>query len=247
MKKVKTIEVRDVQIGQGKPKIIVSLISATRQKLQQEIEHLLQKQPDIWEWRLDFVDVHDQSDIFETLSLIRELTFPSPLIVTYRTVQEGGHGRLRSDAYKELLLQIASTQLCDFIDVELFSEDAKDLIHAIHQAGCKVIVSNHDFEKTPPKEELIWRLREMQFINGDIGKLAVMPKRGHDVLCLLDAADQMKTLYADRPFLVMAMGDLGAITRLGGHHFGSCATFAAGSSPSAPGQLPVDLMKQLLL
>jgi len=43
------------------------------------------------------------------------------------------------------------------------------------------------------------------------------------------------------------MGDLGAISRLGGHHYGSSATFAAGSTPSAPGQLPVELMKQLLL
>lgn len=244
---VKIVEIRDVQIGTGRPKIIVSLISSTRQRLQQEIEFLLQKQPDMWEWRLDFMETYEFSELVETLSFIRELTFPAPLIVTYRTIQEGGHGRLRSAAYRELLEGISASKLCDFVDVELFSEDNKSLVAALHANDCKVIVSNHDFHKTPPKEELIWRLREMQFINGDIGKLAVMPKRPHDVLSLLDAADQMKTLYADRPFLVMAMGELGAITRLGGHHFGSCATFAAGSSPSAPGQLPVDLMKQLLL
>lgn len=244
---LKLVEIRGVTIGYGKPKIIVSLISSTRDCLQAEIEYLLQKKPDIWEWRLDFMETFEEAELIETLSLIRELTFPSPLLVTYRTVQEGGQGRLRSNAYANLLQLIAKSQLCDLVDVELFSEDNKQLVASIHAEGVKVIVSNHDFEKTPPKEELIWRLREMQFINGDIGKLAVMPKRPHDVLCLLDAADQMKTLYADRPFIVMSMGDLGAISRLGGHHYGSSATFAAGSTPSAPGQLPVELMKQLLL
>lgn len=244
---LKLVEIRGVTIGHGKPKIIVSLISSTRDRLQAEIEYLLQKKPDIWEWRLDFMETFEEAELIETLSLIRELTFPSPLLVTYRTVQEGGQGRLRSNAYANLLQLIAKSQLCDLVDVELFSVDNKQLVASIHAEGVKVIVSNHDFEKTPPKEELIWRLREMQFINGDIGKLAVMPKRPHDVLCLLDAADQMKTLYADRPFIVMSMGDLGAISRLGGHHYGSSATFAAGSTPSAPGQLPVELMKQLLL
>ncbi|WP_392455747.1 type I 3-dehydroquinate dehydratase [Chryseomicrobium aureum] len=244
---LKLVEIRGVTIGHGKPKIIVSLISSTRDRLQAEIEYLLQKKPDIWEWRLDFMETFEEAELIETLSLIRELTFPSPLLVTYRTVQEGGQGRLRSNAYANLLQLIAKSQLCDLVDVELFSEDNKQLVASIHAEGVKVIVSNHDFEKTPPKEELIWRLREMQFINGDIGKLAVMPKRPHDVLCLLDAADQMKTLYADRPFIVMSMGDLGVISRLGGHHYGSSATFAAGSTPSAPGQLPVELMKQLLL
>ena len=244
---LKLVEIRGVTIGHGKPKIIVSLISSTRDRLQAEIEYLLQKKPDIWEWRLDFMETFEEAELIETLSLIRELTFPSPLLVTYRTVQEGGQGRLRSNAYANLLQLIAKSQLCDLVDVELFSEDNKQLVASIQAEGVKVIVSNHDFEKTPPKEELIWRLREMQFINGDIGKLAVMPKRPHDVLCLLDAADQMKTLYADRPFIVMSMGDLGAISRLGGHHYGSSATFAAGSTPSAPGQLPVELMKQLLL
>ena len=244
---LKLVEIRGVTIGHGKPKIIVSLISSTRDRLQAEIEYLLQKKPDIWEWRLDFMETFEEAELIETLSLIRELTFPSPLLVTYRTVQEGGQGRIRSNAYANLLQLIAKSQLCDLVDVELFSEDNKQLVASIHAEGVKVIVSNHDFEKTPPKEELIWRLREMQFINGDIGKLAVMPKRPHDVLCLLDAADQMKTLYADRPFIVMSMGDLGAISRLGGHHYGSSATFAAGSTPSAPGQLPVELMKQLLL
>ena len=244
---LKLVEIRGVTIGHGKPKIIVSLISSTRDRLQAEIEYLLQKKPDIWEWRLDFMETFEETELIETLSLIRELTFPSPLLVTYRTVQEGGQGRLRSNAYANLLQLIAKSQLCDLVDVELFSEDNKQLVASLHAEGVKVIISNHDFEKTPPKEELIWRLREMQFINGDIGKLAVMPKRPHDVLCLLDAADQMKTLYADRPFIVMSMGDLGAISRLGGHHYGSSATFAAGSTPSAPGQLPVELMKQLLL
>lgn len=246
MNELKTVQIRDVIIGQGAPKIIVSLLSSTKEKLTLEIEHLLHKTPDIWEWRLDCHETFAISEVTESLSVVRELTFPTPLLVTYRTNQEGGNGRMTGAAYAELLTAIAASGLCDIIDVELFSENNLGLIQAIHQYECKVLVSNHDFERTPPKEELIWRLREMQLINGDIGKIAVMPRRPQDVLCLLDAAEHMRTHYADRPFIVMSMGDLGAITRLGGHHFGSSATFAAGTSPSAPGQLPIELMQQLL-
>ncbi|MFC4354917.1 type I 3-dehydroquinate dehydratase [Chryseomicrobium palamuruense] len=243
---MRNVMIRDVIIGQGAPKIIVSLISSTRHNLVEEIEHMAPKQPDIWEWRLDFQESFEGNELTETLALIRELTYPTPLLVTYRTNQEGGHGCMKGAAYSELLTMTAASGFCDLVDVELFSEDSKELVHAIQQHNCKVIVSNHDFDRTPPKEELIWRLREMQLINGDIGKIAVMPKRPQDVLSLLDAAEHMKEHYADRPFIVMSMGNLGAITRLGGHHFGSAATFAAGASPSAPGQLPIELMKQLL-
>jgi 3-dehydroquinate dehydratase-1 len=46
------------------------------------------------------------------------------------------------------------------------------------------------------------------------------------------------------PAALMAMGELGGITRLGGGFFGSDLTFAIGDSTSAPGQMPVDTVRR---
>lgn len=55
----------------------------------------------------------------------------------------------------------------------------------------KVIASNHDFHKTPSKEELIHRLRLMQDFDADLPKIAVMPTCRQDVLTLLSATLEM--------------------------------------------------------
>ena len=48
-----------------------------------------------------------------------------------------------------------------------------------------MIASNHDFRKTPSKEELIARMRKMQELGADIPKIAVMPQSTEDLLTLL--------------------------------------------------------------
>ena len=58
------------------------------------------------------------------------------------------------------------------------------MIDAIHASGAKVIASNHDFDKTPAKSDLIYRLRKMQDMGADIPKMAVMPQTKKDVLTL---------------------------------------------------------------
>ena len=52
-------------------------------------------------------------------------------------------------------------------------------------------MSNHDFFKTPSKEEIISRLCAMQEKGADIPKIAVMPQSKKDVLTLLSATNEM--------------------------------------------------------
>jgi 3-dehydroquinate dehydratase-1 len=65
-----------------------------------------------------------------------------------------------------------------------------------------------------------------------------MPRDRKDVLTLL-----MATAEADAktrvPLISMAMGPLGAATRMVGGVFGSSLSFAVGEGASAPGQLPI--------
>ena len=109
-----------------------------------------------------------------------------------------------------------------------------------------VIVSNHDFDKTPAKEEIIARLRKAQELGADLPKIAVMPRNAADVLTLLEATNTMFEQYADRPIITMSMAGKGIVSRLAGEIFGSALTFGAAKKASAPGQVPVTELRNIL-
>ena len=145
------------------------------------------------------------------------------------------------ETYTALNTAVAQSGDADAIDVEIFSGDdvVRRCVQAIHQAGKVVVGSNHDFDKTPSKSDLIYRLRKMQDLGADIPKIAVMPQSAADVITLLDATQEMHTKYADRPIITMSMSS-GVISRLCGEYFGSSMTFGTVGQASAPGQIPVE-------
>ena len=67
-----------------------------------------------------------------------------------------------------------------------------------------------------------------------------------NVVRLLDATVRMRERFADRPFVTMAMGKLGVVTRCIVGFSGSAFTFAAAASASAPGQISADRMAAVL-
>ena len=119
------------------------------------------------------------------------------------------------------------------------------LIREAHACGVKVIVSNHDFEMTPPEAEILHRLRAMERIGADIAKIAVMPLSRKDVLALLAATEQMYRTAAV-PVVTMSMSGQGAISRLCGEVFGSAITFGSAGRASAPGQIAVEELREVL-
>ena len=96
-------------------------------------------------------------------------------------------------AYVELNKKAAATGLVDLVDVEAFTGDeyVKEIIAAAHESGVAVVASNHDFDKTPDKDDIVSRLRKMQDLDADIPKIAVMPQNKKDVLTLLAATEEM--------------------------------------------------------
>lgn len=116
----------------------------------------------------------------------------------------------------------------------------------IKERGIFVISSNHDFNKTPSKDEIVSRLVKMKNLGGDIVKIAVMPNNTADVLDLLSATEEMHKNYPTLPIISMSMGKLGIISRISGEVFGSVMTFGSGGKLSAPGQIPIDKMKLAL-
>jgi 3-dehydroquinate dehydratase I len=245
----KTVTVRGLTIGTGTPKICVPLLGETLSQLKEEAAFLKPLDFDIVEWRADFFEhVEDIEKVKEALVAIRLTLHSTPLIFTFRSHKEGGKKEITTSFYFELNKTIAETGLVDIIDVELYNDEkeVQALIEDAHAQNVFVIISNHDFHKTPAKEEIISRLRKAQELGGDLPKIAVMPTNTADVLTLLDATNTMNEQYADRPFITMSMAGKGVISRLAGEIFGSALTFGAAKKASAPGQVAVKELRSVL-
>lgn len=236
----RTVEVRGVKIGEGIPKIIVPIVGAAKEEILAAAASFADVRLDLVEWRADyFTGVSDFAQVEAVLRELRTALGNIPVLFTFRTSREGGERAIEPGDYEELLLSAARTGLVDLVDVEAFAgeETVRRIIAGVHAAGVKVIASNHDFEKTPDKEEIVRRLRRMQDLGADIPKIAVMPRSKEDVLTLLSATLEIAERYADRPVITMSMSGTGLISRLSGEIFGSACTFGAVGRASAPGQM----------
>jgi len=244
-----TLKVRGLTIGGGTPGIIVPIVDRTYKEIIGKAEALQSMRIDMVEWRADFFDeILDTERVLYTVCGLRHVLNDIPLLFTLRTKKEGGAKEIDIDTYTELNIAVAQSGKADLIDVEFFLGDdiVKKNVEAIHKAGVFVVGSNHDFNATPPKEEILSRLKKMQEMGADIPKIAVMPADMNDVLALLSATYEMRQKYADRPIITMSMSGKGVISRLSGELFGSSMTFGSIGQVSAPGQIPVQQLSEVL-
>lgn len=244
-----TIQIRDVVIGEGVPKVIVPLMGATDEQILEEVEIVKSLNPDMVEWRVDvYEQVGNLEAVCNMLTKLREALSGTLLLFTFRSHKEGGNKEVSDKHYFDLLHTAIHTQQVDLVDVELFNEEnkVKEVVKKAEDNGVYVIMSNHDFHQTPSKEEMISRLCKMQELGAHIPKIAVMPRTVEDVLVLLDATYTMTTKFAKTPIITMSMAGTGLVSRLAGSIFGSSCTFGAGKEASAPGQIPVEELRMVL-
>lgn len=244
----KIVKVRNVSLGEGGPKLCVPIMGATREALLTEAAGVKLLPLDLVEWRADFFSgVQEPGRAVAMLGELREALGEIPILFTVRTRREHGELDIADEAYARLNMEVARSRKADLIDVELFTQPSvlRLLMAGIHACGVKIIMSNHDFDATPPCSELVNRLRKMRSWGADIVKIAVMPHTPDDVLALLEATREAAK-DGKSPVVSMAMGGLGVITRLAGEIFGSALTFGAADKASAPGQISAGELRHIL-
>lgn len=245
----KVVTIKGVALGEGTPKICVPIVGRNIPEIIEEANFLKELDFDVLEWRVDFFqDVTDIDKVIETLKIVKGIISEKPVIFTFRSAKEGGQREVSREFYLELNIAVAESKLIEVIDVELFNDEAdvKKIVKAAHDNEVRVIISNHDFHKTPSKEEIILRLRKAWELGGDIPKIAVMPNSAEDVITLLDATRIMKEQYSSGPIITMSMGGKGVISRISGELFGSALTFGSAKKASAPGQISVGDLRNVM-
>lgn len=233
--------------GGGRPQVIVAIVGAGREDILQQARAARESAADIVEWRIDFFDNWRDTDICCAFAGEIAEAIGKPLLGTFRSAREGGEREISADDYSALLQALAGSGVFWALDVEAFFTGLSvgDLISTVHDKGCGVIASNHDFDETPSVTEICARLSFMEKLGADVAKCAYMPQDMADVARLLEAtASASQNL--EIPVITMSMGETGVISRIAGSHFGSAATFASLETASAPGQIPLEGMTEIL-
>lgn len=175
-----------------------------------------------------------------------------PVIATNRATWEGGEtddeGRL------DALARAVEFDAVQAIDVELACfrahepgdrDRAEALLNHAAEHETSVIVSAHDFERTPPKPELRGLLQAATEV-GDVGKVAVTAQDRRDAFDLLAATHEATT--AGQQVATMAMGEPGRHTRAVTPVYGSLIGYAPVSpdNATAPGQYDLATLANLV-
>ena len=244
---MKTVQIRQVVLGEGTPKICVPIVAKTLEEITEQTRGLLGLTFDLIEWRADWYEaLQAEEGILKGMKAIRDVFPEVPILFTIRTEKEGGEITLSDNEYLSCC-KGALEAGADLVDGELFMGDSviRELTCAAHALGRFVVGSSHDFNRTPAAEELADRLGRMEALGCDIGKIAVMPESRQDVLRLLSVTEQMsRTLTI--PIITMSMSGTGVLSRLCGEVFGSCLTFGAAKKASAPGQIGTEELAAVL-
>ncbi len=243
------ITVKNTVIGGPEFLICMPLLATERSDLFREAAAIKQSDPDLVEWRIDgYCHVQDINNSLDALAKLRIQFRDTPLIFTCRIDSEGGLIKLNDHQRQCLLTEAIASGNLDIVDIELRNDAAfvQSIMEAAKNASVRVILSYHNFEMTPDETFIFDTLLKARDLGADIAKVAVMPKGYHDVLALLNATLKARQQGLKIPAITMSMGPQGRLTRLAGGLFGSDITFASATTPSAPGQLPIEILRQAM-
>lgn len=189
---------------------------------------------DMVELRVDYIDRFSVNDI----DLIKIKTFKHA-IFTCRKKEEGGFFK-GAESERKTILQKAMEAGFDYVDIELSS--AGEFV-PFRRGGAKIILSFHDFAKTPVLQELDEIKKQMKVNGCDIMKFATFVKDERDINILFKFLLDKKD---DEEMIVTGMGEKGRKVRILGPLLGSYLTYASTSySKSAPGQIEINELKKL--
>jgi len=205
---------------------------------------------DMIELRLDYLSDHDDASIRRLMAAAGE--FPGEVIATCRLAEEGGRCE-GNETRRIALMERVALGGVDYLDFEYeawrrSAEVQKRIGRACKgnndqgQARPHLILSKHDFERTPA--DLGKLFEDLAREPCHVVKLAAHAERITDALAMLDA---LRGSAARRPTIALSMGETGILTRVLAKKFGALLTFAslASGKESAPGQLTIDEMRSL--
>lgn len=242
-----SVRIGALEMSAAEPAVVVALTGPDDSALDRQADAALAVGADLIEWRADLWDRHGEV-AFDVLAhraaALRDRIRPVPLLLTMRTRAEGGEADDEVDL-AALVAAALDADACDAVDVEIARPTAAAAMAVARQAELPVIASFHAVDGPLDEPQIISRLEHMEQAGAQVAKIALAARTAADEAALLHAT-AVRALTARIPLLTIAMGEQGVASRLLGHRYGSCATFALATqdaAPSAPGQVPLERVR----
>ena len=218
------------------PRICAVITESTTEAARAAIRHA-ESCADLFELRLDYLRDFDFGDIDRLRPILENRILPA--IITCRAQSEGGQQHIEDSIRLRLLIE-GARRYADYCDIEAacYPEAAR-----FSPDTSRLIVSYHDFTKTPGDLNLIYD--RVTSLPAAVHKVVTRAASITDSLAIFDLL--ARAALQGRSFISMAMGEAGVITRILGPAFGSFLTYGALSTgkESAAGQPSCDELKDL--
>jgi 3-dehydroquinate dehydratase I len=217
-------------------KICVSIAASDLEQLKIQINQAFNFGADYVEIRFDFLNL---SDLEEAVNIANAVN--KKAVYTLRSPEQGG--QFKGNTFERITwLEKLSSSKPMLLDVELYTIKCNNnLADYLKENNTSVLISWHDFEKTPSNAQLTNLLYEMRKYSQNV-KVVTTAQKTEDSLGLLELYEN--TLGVN--LIAFAMGEAGVLSRLLCVIIGNAPfTYASLEKAIAPGQLAIKQMRKL--
>lgn len=173
----------------------------------QEVRRAVRQGAEILEFRVDQAPKLDPQHVLAAAQRLK--SYGCPLLLTVRDAREGGAAAMDERGRRELFL--AALPVADAVDIELLrARSLSAVIEAAREAGKLVLLSYHDFARTPPLQRLEQLHGRARAAGADLVKFATQVKRRDDLVRLFTFTWKER----QRGLVTMGMGREASLSRL---------------------------------
>ena len=218
-----------------KYKTCISIGEDTPKKIRTKLKVALKKS-DYVEIRLDFLE---SEEVPKTLEIIKKDL--NKVVCTLRPKTEGGKFT-GNEKERISIIKLIAEYNPFLLDIEFNTLNKnKELFKYLKSTKTKLLVSWHDFKKTPKNADLKNKIKQMSKFSNNV-KIVSTAKSTED-------STRMLELYKNKGknnLISFAMGDFGRISRILCLYLGSPYTYVSLGKAIAPGQFSVDEVKKII-
>ena len=218
-----------------KHKTCISIAENSPNKISNKLKTALKKS-DYVEVRLDFLEIEQ---IPKALEIIKKDL--NKIVCTLRPKAEGGKFSGNEEERLSIIKLVAEYNPF-LLDVEFNTlKKNKDLVKYLKSTKTKLLVSWHDFKKTPKSIELKNKIKQMSKFSSNV-KIVSTAKSTEDSIRMLELYDNK----GKNNLISFAMGEPGKISRILCLYLGSPYTYVSLGKAVAPGQFSIDEIKKII-
>jgi len=218
-----------------KYKTCITIAENSSNKIKKNLKNALKKS-DYVEIRFDFLKI---DEIPKTLEIVKGDL--KKVVCTLRPKTEGG--KFEGDEKERLsILKLIAEYNPFLLDIEFNTiKNNRTLAKYLKSTKTNILISWHDFKKTPSCEKLKKMMKQMIKFSVNV-KIVTTAKSIGDSTQIL----QLYSKKGSNNLIAFAMGDKGEISRILCLYLGSPYTYVSLGRPVAPGQFSIAEMKKII-